>query len=67
MNTLPHLDNPGQVSFSEDDCTEYQESAARPSRLFLAGAFNVQNGIKQGQWVACIGCVDGARPWVNVR
>ena len=31
------------LSFSEADCTEYQESAA----LLLTGTFHVQNGVKQ--------------------
>ena len=32
-----------RLSFSEADCTEYQESAA----LLLTGTFHVQNGVKQ--------------------
>jgi hypothetical protein len=35
------------LSFSEDDCAEYQESDALLSGLLLTGAVNVQNSVKQ--------------------
>ena len=36
----------------------------RLSGLIFPCALDVQNGVKQRQWVACIGCVDRARSWV---